>query len=105
MRLSLHEPRSHPSGRPWLPSASLSSPETMVDEIGATFGPWDFDLADVRVPVRAWHGTLDPAPAAVIRFVVDGVPDGDLTEYRDEAHMLSDAHHTEWLTALTKWAQ
>ena len=76
----------------------------MVDEVGATFGPWGFDLADVRVPVRAWHGTLDPVPAAVIRFVVDGVPDGDLTEYRDEAHMLSDAHHTEWLTALTKWA-
>jgi pimeloyl-ACP methyl ester carboxylesterase len=79
--------------------------ETMADEIGATFGPWDFELADVRVPVRAWHGTLDPTPAAVIRFVVDQVPDGDLTEYPDEAHALSDTHHHEWLTALTKWAR
>ncbi len=77
----------------------------MVDEIGATFGPWGFDLADVRVPVRAWHGALDSVPTAVVRFVVDHVPDGELTEYPDEAHALSDSHHHEWLTALTKWAQ
>ena len=79
--------------------------ETMADEIGATFGPWDFDLADVRVPVRAWHGALDPVPAEVIRFVVDNVPDGELTEYPNEAHALSDAHHKDWLTALTAWAR
>ena len=75
----------------------------MVDEIGATFGPWEFDRAIVRV--RAWHGALDTVPPEVIRFVVENVPDGELTEYPDEAHALSDAHHTEWLTALTNWAQ
>lgn len=79
--------------------------ETMADEIGATFGAWGFDLADVGVPVRAWHGALDPVPAAVIRFVVDNVPDGELTEYADEAHALSEAHHDDWLTALTAWAR
>ena len=79
--------------------------DAVVDEIAATYGPWDFDLADVHVPVRAWHGTIDPVPIDVIRFVVDAVPDGALTEYPGEAHMLSVAHHSEWLTALTDWTR
>jgi pimeloyl-ACP methyl ester carboxylesterase len=78
--------------------------ETMVDESGATYGPWGFALADVRVPVRAWHGDLDPIPADVIQYVIDEVHDGALTVYRDEAHALAHTHHDDWLTALTAWA-
>ncbi len=79
--------------------------ETMVDEVGATYGPWGFDPADVRVPVRAWHGALDPTPVAAIEFVIDTVGDGELVVYPDEAHALSDIHHAEWLAALTRWAR
>jgi pimeloyl-ACP methyl ester carboxylesterase len=106
----------HESDRPnfvarraqWLASLEATwgeGVETMADEIGASFGPWGFDLAEVRVPVRAWHGALDPIPTAAVRFVVDSVPDGELVEYPDEAHALSTTHHQDWLTALTAWAR
>jgi pimeloyl-ACP methyl ester carboxylesterase len=78
--------------------------DAVVEDIAATYGPWDFGLADVHVPVRAWHGEIDPVPIDVIRFVVDSVADGALTEYPGEAHLLSEAHHGDWLAALTEWA-
>jgi pimeloyl-ACP methyl ester carboxylesterase len=77
----------------------------VVDEVGATFGPWGFAPSSVRVPVRAWHGVLDRTPIDAIRFVVDSVADGHLTEYPDEAHYLSEEHHPDWIAALTEWAR
>ena len=79
--------------------------DAAVDEIGATYGPWGFDLADVRVPVKAWHGSVDPVPIELVRFTIDAVPDGELTEYPGEAHLLAVAHHADRLTALTSWAR
>src|SRR5262249_25103045 len=44
--------------------------DTFVDEVASTFGPWGFDLGDVRVPVRAWHGLADDLPIAPIEYVI-----------------------------------
>lgn len=78
--------------------------ETMVDESGATYGPWGFEPADLRVPVRAWHGDEDAIPSAVVQFVVDSVSDGRMTIHPGEGHVLAKAHHADWLTTLAAWS-
>ena len=79
--------------------------DTATDEIAATFGPWGFDPADLRIPLRAWHGTADETPIEVIRYLVDRAPDATLVEYEGEAHVLDEKHHDEWLATLTAWAR
>jgi pimeloyl-ACP methyl ester carboxylesterase len=78
-----------------------SGVDTIADDAVIVYGPWGFDLAEVRVPVRAWHGALDDVPLDAVRHVIDNVPDGKLTVYPGEAHYLSESHHDDWLAALT----
>ncbi len=50
--------------------------------------PWGFDLADVRVPVRWWHGDDDHiVPLRHGRHAVDRLPDGTLTVIDGESHL------------------
>ena len=79
--------------------------ETLVDELSATLGPWEFDLATIVAPVRAWHGDADTVPFAPIQHVIDQVPDGQITIYPGEGHALSPDHHPDWLATLTAWAR
>src|SRR6478609_6663892 len=49
---------------------------------------WGFDLADVRVPVRWWHGDDDHiVPLAHGRHLVDRLPDATLTVIDGESHL------------------
>jgi pimeloyl-ACP methyl ester carboxylesterase len=49
---------------------------------------WGFDLADVRVPVRWWHGDDDHiVPLAHGHHVVDRLPDASLTVIAGESHL------------------
>jgi len=52
-----------------------------------TNSPWGFDLADVAVPVRWWHGTRDwlTSPDDV-RRALRSVPDAELTVIRGAGH-------------------
>ena len=52
-----------------------------------TNSPWGFDLADVAVPVRWWHGTRDwlTSPPDV-RRALRSVPDAELTVIRGAGH-------------------
>lgn len=49
---------------------------------------WGFDLADVRVPVRWWHGDDDHiVPLRHGRHVVDRLPDAELAVIDGESHL------------------
>jgi pimeloyl-ACP methyl ester carboxylesterase len=49
---------------------------------------WGFDLADVKVPVRWWHGDADHiVPFAHGLHVVDRLPDAQLTVLPGESHL------------------
>lgn len=49
---------------------------------------WGFDLADVRVPVRWWHGDDDHiVPLRHGRHVVDRLPDAELSVIDGESHL------------------
>ena len=50
--------------------------------------PWGFDLADVKVPVRWWHGDSDHIiPFAHGQHQVDRLPDAEMTVLRGESHL------------------
>ena len=54
--------------------------EPDLDEDEIAYRPWGFALEDVRVPVRAWHGTRDEAvPVELLRRALSRVPDADVT--------------------------
>jgi pimeloyl-ACP methyl ester carboxylesterase len=49
---------------------------------------WGFDLADVKVPVRWWHGDADHiVPFAHGVHVVERLPDAELTVLPGESHL------------------
>jgi pimeloyl-ACP methyl ester carboxylesterase len=57
---------------------------------------WTFDPSEVRVPIRAWHGTEDrAAPFGLTRMVVEGAG-GDVVKYEGLGHYLGPEHHDEW---------
>ena len=63
--------------------------------------PWGFELRDIAVPTRWWHGSLDPiAPLSTVRAATSEVPDCELTVYEDEGHAISFTHGVEILRAL-----
>lgn len=50
--------------------------------------PWGFDLADVAVPVRWWHGDADHiVPFRHGQHVVDRLPDAVMTVIGGESHL------------------
>ncbi|WP_395694931.1 alpha/beta fold hydrolase [Nocardioides sp.] len=50
--------------------------------------PWGFELADVRVPVRWWHGDADHiVPFRHGQHVVDRLPDATMTVIDGESHL------------------
>ncbi len=49
---------------------------------------WGFELSDVRVPVRWWHGDVDHiVPFSHGRHCVDRLPDASLTVIDGESHL------------------
>ncbi len=50
--------------------------------------PWGFEIADVRVPVRWWHGDADHiVPFRHGRHVVDRLPDARMSVIDGESHL------------------
>lgn len=63
--------------------------------------PWGFDLADVALPVRWWHGAEDPlTPAPLLRRAVSGLAHYDLVLYPGEGHAANITHAAEILAGL-----
>ena len=62
--------------------------------------PWGFDLKDLTVDTRWWHGSLDTSvPIASVRAATASTPI-ELTIYEDEGHAISFVHGAQMLSAL-----
>ena len=58
--------------------------------------PWGFDPADVRVPVRMWHGDADEnVPIDMARHLADRIPGAQLTVVPGEGHLSLIHRHLE----------
>ncbi|MUV61669.1 alpha/beta fold hydrolase, partial [Halobacterium sp. CBA1126] len=59
----------------------------LATDYGVLYGTWDFDLADVAVPTRVFHGEDDAnVPLAAGERVADELPDANCTSYADAGH-------------------
>jgi pimeloyl-ACP methyl ester carboxylesterase len=74
----------------------------MVEENVLNAQGWDFDVANISVPVEIYHGTLDNvAPLAGAALMVERLPFGILTELPEHGHY----HHlTGWPWLLARAA-
>ena len=60
----------------------------IVDDIRLFGRDWGFRLADVKVPVRWWHGDADPiVPLAAAQAAVSHLPDVELILRPKESHL------------------
>jgi len=49
---------------------------------------WDFELADIKAPVRLWHGDKDNlAPPELARQVAASLPNAKIVMYLGEDHV------------------
>lgn len=56
--------------------------------------PWDFNLADIRMPVFIWKGERDTnAPVAMAHYVASTVSEPRLSLYPDDGHLSIMVHH------------
>jgi pimeloyl-ACP methyl ester carboxylesterase len=63
--------------------------------------PWDFRLADIRMPVRLWHGEADAqVPVAIARRVAAAIPDCRASFIPGAGHLWILDHVDEILAAL-----
>jgi pimeloyl-ACP methyl ester carboxylesterase len=73
-----------------------------VDDIAVNTGPWGFDPADVRMPVRWWHGDKDSAsPLSHAQYVCDRLPDAELTVVDGGGHFMIHTIIEDVLTSLS----
>ncbi|MFI6523065.1 alpha/beta fold hydrolase [Spirillospora sp. NPDC050679] len=72
-----------------------------IDDVVALFGtPWGFDPADIKVPVRLWHGELDSVvPVAHARWLAARIPTAELIVQADAGH----AGHFDATPATLDW--
>ena len=79
--------------------------EGWTDESMALHSDWDFDLADVRAPVKWWHGDDDMnAPLSAARRAVARLRAVDVHVWHDEGHFVSLTHDKEIVQELVSRA-
>jgi len=76
----------------------------LAAEYGLLYDDWDFDLEDVGVPTRVFHGDSDEnVPLAAGDRVADEVPNADLTVCADSGHFQPIVEHVRdvygWVVA------
>jgi pimeloyl-ACP methyl ester carboxylesterase len=71
------------------------------DELALFARPWSFRLADIRAPVRLWHGEADPiVPAAMGHYAARTIPDCRAEFLPGAGHYWVFGHIEELLSAL-----
>ena len=77
--------------------------QAMVNDFVLIGRPWGFRLADVRVPVRWWHGDSDPfVPLEQAQRTAAVLPDCELVVRAGESHLGDFAAADEVLTTLAR---
>lgn len=62
--------------------------QAVVDDARLLGRDWGFQLADVKVPVRWWHGDADPLlPIAGVQAAISRLQDAELTMRSGESHL------------------
>ena len=62
--------------------------QAVLDDVRLFGRDWGFRLADVKVPVRWWHGDADPlVPLAAAEAAVSHLPDAELILRPGESHL------------------
>ena len=62
--------------------------QAVIDDVRLFGRDWGFRLADVKVPVRWWHGDADPlVPLAAAQAAVSRLPDAELVLRPGESHL------------------
>ena len=78
--------------------------QAFVDDLRLFGRDWGFQLADVKVPVRWWHGDADPyVPLAAAQAAVKRLPDAELILRPGESHLGGFATADEVLEFLRKF--
>jgi pimeloyl-ACP methyl ester carboxylesterase len=55
---------------------------------------WDFDLNEIRIPLKVFHGEEDRnVPLALVQKVMNSLPSAQLITYPDEAHLSTLVNH------------
>jgi pimeloyl-ACP methyl ester carboxylesterase len=82
-------------------SEALSpGPYGWIDDVLAFRRSWGFRLADIRQPVRFWHGAQDNfAPVSHTRWLADRVPHAEVEVQSASAHFGA----MEILPAMLSW--
>jgi pimeloyl-ACP methyl ester carboxylesterase len=63
--------------------------------------PWGFQLEEIRVPLKIWHGTADNVTSIrMAKYMAGQIPNSQLIICPDEGHMLLIPHWEEILTQL-----
>jgi pimeloyl-ACP methyl ester carboxylesterase len=62
-------------------------PYGWIDDVFALRQPWGFDLAEIKVPVRLWHGEDDSfSPVSHTRWIADRIPGAEMQVQPGAAH-------------------
>ena len=83
-------------------AATFADPEGYADDRVVAMSPWGFGVDEVRVPVRAWHGTADTTAAIDSVRPVIADAGGELVEVPDGSHFLPpsvDREICDWLAS------
>lgn len=55
---------------------------------------WDFDMAQIRIPLTLFHGGLDKNfPVSLVRRVADSLPQAQLITYPEDGHISTYVNH------------
>lgn len=84
--------------------ALRTGPHGWIDDVLALRRDWGFDLSDISVPVRLWHGEQDRfAPASHTRWLAARIPGAEVHVEPDAAHFGSVEILPETLDWLAGW--
>lgn len=67
--------------------ALRNSADGWVDDVLAFCSPWGFEVSDIRIPVRLWHGGEDVfSPVSHTYWLAKRIPEADFETPPDRAH-------------------
>ena len=82
--------------------ALRQGPRGAAEELLLFSRPWDFSLAEIRMPVRLWHGEADAqVPVAIARRVAAAIPDCRASFIPGAGHLWVLDHLDEIFATLT----
>ena len=80
--------------------ACRNGPRGPASDVALIARPWGFVLADIKVPVRLWHGERDRnVPVASGRYFAAVLPNCRATFYPEDAHLSVPLQHQDEILA------